>query len=577
MNVVLFTGGSGNANLIRYIKDLSYVNLSLLINGYDDGLSTGTIRSANYGMLGPSDFRKNFTYILDSFSESNLNIKKIFNHRLSQDECHLLLKNKEELFEHLTGKKILEEESKNFIKIHFYSGVEKLLSYTNEASLLIDFNVGNIIIGGLHRENQDFNAALRSLTDFFDLNASLINVSEDDDSKLVAFDKNSLFLSNEADIVNYKGDKPLDKFFLLPLDKFNSLDSDTTYQPEEINAFSKTPIISNQAKKAIKHADVLLFGSGTLFSSLLPSYRICKNEINSSNAKKILIVNNDYDNDIRNTTLNNYIELILNELDTECKDFFDRIILDTDCKINHTNEALHSNIVKAKITNTDLKHNGYRLWNTITRTLEQHERKCKIKVILSEETDHTIKDIYESEIQEYNENTLSNIEFILNGTPGERFNYYLILDTSGKVSLYDVETWVNFTTIFNFDCIFGYRFYSRRQMIISFKKKLVESKLTYSSSIIISHIVSFIYFLRFFRFKADPLSGIYLIKSKDDFQYDGVPQFLKYVNKKNIEVHSLPITYRTFKNVDYMKKSVTLIKNIFKLFILIFYDDKKQK
>ncbi len=575
MNVVLFTGGSGNANLIRYIKDLSYVNLSLLINGYDDGLSTGTIRSANYGMLGPSDFRKNFTYILDSFSDSNLNIKKIFNHRLSQDECHLLLNNKEELFEHLTEEKKIEEKSKNFIKIHFYKGVEKLLSYTKEADLLIDFNVGNIIIGGLYRENQDFNAALRSLTDFFDLNARLINVSVDDDSKLVAFDKNSVFLSNEADIVNYKGDEPLDKFFLLPLDKYNKLDTDTAYQPEEINAVSKTPVISNQAKKAIKNADILLFGSGTLFSSLLPSYRICKKEINSSNAKKVLIINNDYDNDIRNITLDHYISLILNELDAENQNYFDRIILDSDSRIIHTDEALQSNVVKAKITNTDLKHNGYRLWNTITRTLEQHKGKCKIKLILSEETDHTIKDIYASEIKEYNENTLSNIEFVLNGTPEETFNYYLILDTSGKVSLYDVETWVNFATIFNFDCIFGYRFYSRRQMIISFKKKLVESRLTYFSSIIISHIVSIIYFLRFFRFKADPLSGIYLIKAKEDFQYDGVPQFLKYVNKNNIEVHSLPITYRTFKNVDYMKKSVTLIKNIFKLFILIFYDERK--
>lgn len=68
MNVVLFTGGRGNFNLIRYIQDLSYVNLSLLINGYDDGLSTATIRSANAGMLGPSDFRKNFTTILDSFT-----------------------------------------------------------------------------------------------------------------------------------------------------------------------------------------------------------------------------------------------------------------------------------------------------------------------------------------------------------------------------------------------------------------------------------------------------------------------------------------------------------------------------
>jgi len=567
MNVVLFTGGSGNANLIRYIKDLSYVNLNLLINGYDDGLSTGIIRSANYGMLGPSDFRKNFSYILDSYSTSNINIKKIFNHRLSLRECHMLLKNKVELFEHLTQGKTIEKESYNFIKKQFCRGVEKLLSYTTEIDTLVDFSVGNIIIGGLYGNKQDFNAALKSLTDFFDLNARLTNVSIDDDSKLVAFDKKSNFLSNEADIVNYKGNKPLDQFFLLPLDKFIELNTNEEYQPEDIEEISKTPVISNQAKNALQNADLILFGSGTLFSSLLPSYRICRKEINESDAKKVLIVNNDYDNDIKNITLQNYIQLVLNELNISDQDYFDQIILDKNTNIIHSEADFTPKILKSNITNKDLKHNGYRLWNTITRSLDQYQGKCRIRLILSEDTDSTIKDIYASEVQEYNENTLSDIEFILNGKSDTPVNYYLILDTSGKISLHDVETWVDIANIYNFDCIFGFRFYSRRQMILSFKKKLVESKLTYYSSIFVSHIVSFIYSLRFFRFVADPLSGIYLIKAKKEFKYSGVSDFLKFVNKHNIEVLSQPITYRTFKNVDYRKKSITLIKNIFKLFI----------
>ena len=109
MNVVVFTGGNGNANLIKHLKGLSYVKLSLLINGYDDGLSTGVIRSANQGMLGPSDYRKNFTYILDDFTDYNRNLKKLFEHRLSEEETRILLHNPVSLI-----KKLIQE---NYYKI----------------------------------------------------------------------------------------------------------------------------------------------------------------------------------------------------------------------------------------------------------------------------------------------------------------------------------------------------------------------------------------------------------------------------------------------------------------------------
>ena len=103
MNVVIFTGGNGNANLIKHLKDIPYVNLSLLINGYDDGLSTGIIRSANQGMLGPSDFRKNFTYIIDDFTESNRKIKRLFEHRLSESETKDFLSSPANLIASLLG------------------------------------------------------------------------------------------------------------------------------------------------------------------------------------------------------------------------------------------------------------------------------------------------------------------------------------------------------------------------------------------------------------------------------------------------------------------------------------------
>jgi 2-phospho-L-lactate transferase/gluconeogenesis factor (CofD/UPF0052 family) len=141
MNVVIFTGGNGNANIIKHLKDIPYVNLSLLINGYDDGLSTGIIRSANQGMLGPSDFRKNFTYIIDDFTESNRNVKRLFEHRLSEEETHELLNSPANLIAKLVGNQfLLDERADAFIKQYFILGAKQLLDFTKQFAELRGFS-----------------------------------------------------------------------------------------------------------------------------------------------------------------------------------------------------------------------------------------------------------------------------------------------------------------------------------------------------------------------------------------------------------------------------------------------------
>ena len=58
-NVVLFSGGRGSAALARQLVASPSVHLTIVINGYDDGASTGEVRRLLGDSLGPSDFRKN--------------------------------------------------------------------------------------------------------------------------------------------------------------------------------------------------------------------------------------------------------------------------------------------------------------------------------------------------------------------------------------------------------------------------------------------------------------------------------------------------------------------------------------
>ena len=59
VRVVLFSGGRGSGVLSKQLLKDPHIRLTLAINGYDDGASTGEVRRFLGDSLGPSDFRKN--------------------------------------------------------------------------------------------------------------------------------------------------------------------------------------------------------------------------------------------------------------------------------------------------------------------------------------------------------------------------------------------------------------------------------------------------------------------------------------------------------------------------------------
>ena len=57
INVVIFSGGRGSSTLVPSLLTHQDINITSIVNAYDDGKSTGEIRSF-FEMLGPSDLRK---------------------------------------------------------------------------------------------------------------------------------------------------------------------------------------------------------------------------------------------------------------------------------------------------------------------------------------------------------------------------------------------------------------------------------------------------------------------------------------------------------------------------------------
>src|SRR4029453_2284531 len=82
LSVVVFSGGRGSSVLSRDLIARSDVSLTLAINGYDDGLSTGEIRRFLGDSLGPSDFRKNASHLATTLRTCAPELFDLLNPRL---------------------------------------------------------------------------------------------------------------------------------------------------------------------------------------------------------------------------------------------------------------------------------------------------------------------------------------------------------------------------------------------------------------------------------------------------------------------------------------------------------------
>src|SRR5262245_23158728 len=82
VRAVLFSGGRGAGALVRQLVAREGVALTIAINGYDDGASTGEVRRFLGDSLGPSDFRKNVSRLARELGTCPLPLLEALDSRL---------------------------------------------------------------------------------------------------------------------------------------------------------------------------------------------------------------------------------------------------------------------------------------------------------------------------------------------------------------------------------------------------------------------------------------------------------------------------------------------------------------
>jgi 2-phospho-L-lactate transferase/gluconeogenesis factor (CofD/UPF0052 family) len=343
LRIVIFSGGRGSNVLSRELLRDSRISLTLAINGYDDGLSTGEVRRFLGEALGPSDFRKNAHRLAGELNTCPKELLDVLDIRIppgtDQPQACALLKRLSGDLDRKTA------ESLDTLIRYF----EEELAATGRPFEFGDCSVGNIAFAGCFlAEGRNFNRAVDRYSALVGLPTGLIeNVTDGGNAFLVAIDAQGQILANEADIVDTKRRNRIAELFLIS-DRPSDQDVArlNAAGPEAARAFFTERLIIPAPNPALleklREADIIVYAPGTQHSSLFPSYltpgvgpAIAQN----LRAFKILITNLQGDADLAESSAVEIVERAVYYLREK-----GRLSLATPCLITHylINDPKHS-------------------------------------------------------------------------------------------------------------------------------------------------------------------------------------------------------------------------------------------
>ncbi len=333
MIISIITGGTGSENIQTALYNINKdISLNLIINGYDDGKSTGIIRKIFKNTLGISDFRKN--QILEyKLRHKNNKIYYLLNHRFTNntDPYNYIINL-------INDNCIDNKELKDFLisNTNYYFKLIKNVVYEN-------FNFMNIIYCSLlHKNNNNMITVCNIIKKILNLKNNIF-INSNENLILNGITQNNKILLNEEAIVDFddENDKIIDVFF-------NK---------------NKRPLLDKKTEKILLKSDIIICSCGTQFSSLIPTYKTIKfkETLEKSKANKYLILNCSFDNDIINYNgdelldkINEYISL---------KDF--NIIVSDDNNEELIPKKYIYNIINIPKLIKNNKHDGLLLWKYI--------------------------------------------------------------------------------------------------------------------------------------------------------------------------------------------------------------------
>lgn len=298
MKITIVTGGTGSialqTGLFEHLESVTdNIDIKVLVNAYDAGLSTGLVRKVCDGkILGPSDVRKNQTTRLKlqypaspwnkfldiRFTSSALDAKKYCENAVNELEIKIMNENSFSISDLVSIRAAIDT---------YFNAHDALNIDYN------DFSMANIIYAGLARMfNNSLRSAARHMARILKIADNVI-LNDDESLFLGAISKSGIKVSDEADIVSWgKMDDPfVDVFFT------------------DHNGKPKLPTLCEEAASVLSNSDLIILSAGTQWSSLIPTYasKGFKEVMDNFNGKVIMVMNNVPDSDSPGQTASDII------------------------------------------------------------------------------------------------------------------------------------------------------------------------------------------------------------------------------------------------------------------------------
>ena len=288
LNVVLFSGGRGSGVLSRLLVSNPAIRLTVTINGYDDGASTGEVRRFLGDSLGPSDFRKNASHLARTLQTCDTALVDLLDQRLPHAaNVSSAMGLSDAVRTGATGSEVLADVAETAARLTL--GIRdrvasRLQRFENEFAVRGEFSfsdcsIGNLVFAGAYLlHERAFNPTVDDYCELVGLPEGLVeNVTDGTNAFLVAIDVDNRVLAHEAEIVDAKQRNRIRDIYLIdrPLSDEDLIMLQRA-APEAAGAMLErraAPLAMNtRLAERIAEADLIVYAPGTQHSSLFPSY-----------------------------------------------------------------------------------------------------------------------------------------------------------------------------------------------------------------------------------------------------------------------------------------------------------------
>ena len=560
VSVVLFSGGRGSDVLSQQLIRRPGIALTIAINGYDDGASTGEVRRFLGDSLGPSDFRKNASRVARELRSCPDSLIETLDIRLPSP-CSL------------------EQGLQALATVAAASGpdvaarigaVRKELE-TGLAFEFSDCAIGNLVFAGSYlRRGRRFNDAVDDYCGLLGLPPGLVeNVTDGRNAFLVALEVDRGILVSEAEIVDAKQQNRISEVFLIdrPLteeDRARLAGQPPGHCVEWLEEHSTALPLNPRLRDRLAEANLIIYAPGTQHSSLFPSYltRDLSRAIASNlTAMKLLVTNIQVDSEISGSSAVDIVERAVYYLKEKGRlplpvpslithyIINDPRIPETDgvasyvplgrldmledprlVRIGHYEDGVSGRHDASKVLtpflNTFLaqrRRQRVAIWlydaaslNKLSQSVLEMLRggiqdlAVEVTVFYTAETD--LEDSFMQKLPIALRNLKhagahAGTEFKL-ALAGGDFDYVVLFESSGMYRGEDLVSVVSPLVTGRLDAVWGSRRLSLKDIEISYRMRYDHSAVLGSLSVIGSHLLSAAYLLLFGRYISDTLSGV---------------------------------------------------------------------